>query len=95
MRSRDDDPGLPIKFGPCSNGEFIPAPLTPVEKEAMRRAREDARANAKRAGMSRGTFLRSVCGAATTLLALRGCNLEAGRLFGGDWAVPPEAALEE
>jgi hypothetical protein len=92
---REDDPGLPIKFGPCSNGEFVPAPLTPVEKEAIRRAREDARTNARRAGMSRATFLRSVCGAATTLLALRSCNLDAGRLVGGDWGVPPEAALEE
>jgi predicted TIM-barrel fold metal-dependent hydrolase len=92
---RDDDPGLPIKFGPCSNGEYVPAPLTALEREAIRRAREDARANARRAGMSRATFLRSLCGAATTLLALRGCTLDAGRLVGGDWGIPSEAALEE
>jgi hypothetical protein len=38
----DDDPGLPIKFGPCSNGEYLPAPLTAVEREAIRRANEGA-----------------------------------------------------
>src|SRR3712207_8662130 len=30
---KDDDPGLPIKFGPCSNGEYVPAPLTPRSEE--------------------------------------------------------------
>jgi uncharacterized protein len=89
-----DDPGLPIKFGPCSNGEYVPAPLTAVDREAIRRARLDCEANAKRAGMSRGTFLRSVCGAATTLLALQGCLKDAGKLGGGLWDVPPEASLE-
>jgi predicted TIM-barrel fold metal-dependent hydrolase len=89
-----DDPGLPIKFGPCSNGEYVPAPLTAIEREAMRRARADCEENARRAGMSRGTFLRSICGAATTLLALQGCLKDAGKLGGGRWDVPPEAALE-
>jgi hypothetical protein len=45
--------------------------------------------------MSRATFLRPVCGAATTLLVLQGCARDVGRLLGGDWGVPPEAALEE
>jgi predicted TIM-barrel fold metal-dependent hydrolase len=89
-----DDPGLPIKFGPCSNGEYVPAPLTALEREAIRRARLDCETNAKRAGLSRGTFLRSLCGAATTLLALQGCLKDAGKLGGGRWEVPPEAALE-
>jgi predicted TIM-barrel fold metal-dependent hydrolase len=90
-----DDPGLPIKFGPCSNGEFVPAPLSSIEREAIRRARTDSDANARRLGMSRAAFLRSLCGAATTLLALQGCTWDARRLLGGDWGVPPEAALEE
>jgi predicted TIM-barrel fold metal-dependent hydrolase len=89
-----DDPGLPIKFGPCSNGEYVPAPLTAVEREAIRRARLDCETNAKRAGLSRGTFLRSLCGAATTLLALQSCLKDAGTLRGGRWEVPLEAALE-
>ena len=25
----DDDPGLPIKFGPCSNAEYDPEPVLP------------------------------------------------------------------
>ncbi len=97
-----DDPGLPIKFGPCSNGEFVPAPLTPLEREAIRRARRDCDENARRLGISRATFLRSVCGAATTLLALQGCTLEAERQragttreVGGEWGVHPEAGLDE
>jgi predicted TIM-barrel fold metal-dependent hydrolase len=89
------DPGLPIKFGPCSNGEFVPPPLSPVERAAIRRARADCEDYAKRTGMSRASFLRSICGAATTLLALQGCARDADRLLGGFWDVPPEAALEE
>jgi predicted TIM-barrel fold metal-dependent hydrolase len=90
-----DDPGLPIKFGPCSNGEFVPPPLSPVEREAIKRAQRDCERNAKRLGMSRAAFLRSICGAATTLMALQGCAKDLNRLFGGGWDVPGEAALEE
>ena len=71
VRRADADPGLPIKFGPCSNGEFDPRPLTPVVAEAVRRAREECDANARKLGMSRRSFLLSLCGAATTLLALQ------------------------
>ena len=96
MPPESDDPGLPIKFGPCSNGEYVPAPLTAVEREAIRRARRDCEENAKRAGVTRATFLRSVCGAATTLLALQGCAGDAARrALGGAWDVPSEAALDE
>ena len=92
---RDDDPGLPIKFGPCSNGEFVPAPLTAVEREAMRRARADVRENARALGMSRPDFLRSICGAATTLLALQGCAQEAAvRALGAKWDVPSETSRD-
>jgi len=92
---RDDDPGLPIKFGPCSNGEYVPAPLSPVEREAMRRARADCERNARRLGLSRGAFLRSICGAATTLLALEETVRDAGKAaLGGGWSLPAESALE-
>jgi predicted TIM-barrel fold metal-dependent hydrolase len=91
----DDDPGLPIKFGPCSNGEYVPAPLTAFEREAIRRANEDAAANAHRLGTTRASFLRSLCGAATTLLALQGCaGGAARRALGGGWELPPEASLD-
>lgn len=90
-----DDPGLPIKFGPCSNGEFVPPPLSALEREAIRRARRACEDNAKRLGMSRATFLRSLCGAATTLLSLQGCARDLRELVGGRWELALEAALEE
>ena len=37
----DDDPGLPIKLGPCSNGEYVPKPPSRFAREV---AREFARA---------------------------------------------------
>jgi len=96
LRTSEGDPGLPIKFGPCSNGEFVPPPLTAVEREAIRRARRDCEENARRVGMTRATFLRSLCGAGTTLLALQGCAGEsARRVLGGGWDVPSAAGLDE
>ena len=102
MGWRDDDPGLPIKFGPCSNGEYDPQPLSPVMRETVRRATEDCERNANRLGMSRREFLLSVCGAATTLLVLDACTREAvrhvsgssGATPGGGYSIPPEATTE-
>ena len=90
----EEDPGLPIKFGPCSNGEFVPRPLSELEREAIRRAHRDVDRNARRLGMSRASFLRSVCGAATTLLALQGCAFDSGR-GGGLWDLPTESGVDE
>jgi uncharacterized protein len=95
----DEDPGLPITFGPCSNGEYDPQPLSPVVREAIRRARADCDHNARRLGVSRRSFLLSLCGAATTLLALNACSDEAGRGTkgrepGGHFAVPTTAATD-
>ncbi|HZP29683.1 MAG TPA: amidohydrolase family protein [Acidimicrobiia bacterium] len=99
MAPCDDDPGLPVKFGPCSNGEFDPQPLSPVVSETIRRARADCDRNARRTGMSRRTFLRSLCGVATTLLALNACSGEATRASkrrrpGGHFDVPSSAATD-
>ncbi|MGH2684026.1 MAG: amidohydrolase family protein [Actinomycetota bacterium] len=104
MAHDDDDPGLPIKLGPCSNGEYDPVPLTPALREFVRRARELCDATARRLGMSRRQFLRSACGAATSLLVLDACSRDeasdAGRSPGGSFDVPttattePEAAAE-
>ena len=99
---RDDDPGLPIKFGPCSNGEYDPQPLSPVMRETVRRAGQECERNATRLGMSRREFLLSVCGAATTLLVLDACTREAvrhvsgspGATPGGGYSIPPEATTE-
>jgi hypothetical protein len=95
---RDEDPGLPIKLNPCSNGEFVPEAPTPLVREAVRRARRDAEATARRIGMDRRRFLLSSLGAATTLAALSACAREqagvGGEAPGGSFAVPPEATSE-
>lgn len=93
------DPGLPVKFGPVSNGEFDPLPPSPVVEAAIRRARDDADRNARRVGWSRRRFLLSACGAATTLLALNACSSEASRATkrrdpGGRFDVPTTAAVD-
>ena len=100
MGWKDEDPGLPIKFGPCSNAEYDPEPLSPFLKEAIVRAREACDRNARRVGMTRREFLLSICGAATTLLVLDACTREAakttspGTTPGGGYAIPTEAATE-
>jgi hypothetical protein len=92
----EEDPGLPIKFGPCSNAEYDPAPLTPVMEETIRRAYAECERNARFTGMSRRQFMLSLCGAATTLLALNACTREAlKRTPGGTYSVTPEATLDE
>jgi predicted TIM-barrel fold metal-dependent hydrolase len=98
----EEDPGLPVELGPCSNAEFDPEPrLSPVLRETARRARADAEANARRLGMSRREFLLSVCGAATTFLALDACTREQHRAGpggpttpGGSYGISPSAALD-
>jgi hypothetical protein len=95
MNPQDDDPGLPIKFGPCSNGEYEPQPLSPVVRETIRRAREASERNARRLGMTRREFLLSLCGAATTLFVLDACTEEASRRApGGRYTITPEATVE-
>ncbi len=99
MRWDDDDPGLPIKFGPCANDEYEPAPLSPVVRETIRRARLESDDNARRSGMSRRRFLLSACGAATTLLALQACTddeaLQSGKpKSGGRFDIPKDATTD-
>jgi uncharacterized protein len=98
VRWDDDDPGLPIKFGPCANDEYVPIPLSPVVRESQRRARAECDDNARRTGVSRRQFLLSVCGAATALLALDACSKDearrTGRRPGGTFDLPREATTE-
>jgi uncharacterized protein len=90
-----EDPGLPIKFGPCSNGEFVPAPLTAVEREAIDRARVECDTNARAVSMSRREFLYTASAAATTLLVLQGCLGDSGGdTSGGGYSVPSEAGKD-
>jgi hypothetical protein len=88
-----DEPRLPIKLDTTSNGEFEPVALPRDAVLANRHARERARVNAQRLGLSRRSFLASACGAATTLLAMNEV-FAAERPRGGRYAIPPEAALE-
>jgi len=102
IRWRDEDPGLPIKFGPCSNAEYDPEPLSPFLTEVVRRAGEACDENARRTGVTRREFLLSACGAATTLLVLDACTRETVRQEsgspratpGGGYSIPPEATME-
>ena len=95
-RHDEDDPGLPIKLHPCSNGEYDPPPPTEVVREAVRRARAASEDNARRSGMSRRQFLRTACGAATTLAVLAACSKESngGRETGGTYSLPPDAGVD-
>jgi uncharacterized protein len=103
MHRDDDDPGLPVEFGPVSNAEYDPEPaLPPVLRETVRRAREACDINARRLGMSRREFLLSICGAATTLFVLDACTREAHRASptaptsepGGGYPISPSATVE-
>ena len=66
----DSDLELPIKIEPCSNGEFVPPPITAIQAETIRRTHEGADTQSRLLGMSRRKFLRSVSGAALMLLTL-------------------------
>lgn len=99
----DDDLRLPIDLRPVSNGEYDPRPLAAVAREAARRARYEALLTADRLAMPRRRFLRTLCAASITLLALDACTREAHRARrspqttsepGGGYEIPPEATTE-
>ncbi|MGH8915414.1 MAG: amidohydrolase family protein [Acidimicrobiia bacterium] len=67
---RDEDPGLPIAFGQCSNGEYEPERITPVRQEMEMLARAGADEAIRHTGLSRREFLRSACAVAVSLTAI-------------------------
>jgi predicted TIM-barrel fold metal-dependent hydrolase len=90
---------LPIELGPCSNGEYDPVPLARGARAPPRGGPHDCDTNARRTGVSRRRFLRSLCGAATTLLAINACSDEstrhaARRRPGGTFSLPPTSAVD-
>jgi len=91
---RLDGPGLPIKLGSCSNGEYAPLPVTPRVRAAARLARETCEDAARRLGMSRRDFLRSSMASAATLLALGACSGDGDEPSSGTFDVPPESTTE-
>jgi predicted TIM-barrel fold metal-dependent hydrolase len=94
----DDDPGLPLKLWPCSNGEYLPPALDDLRAEAMRRARAEADRHARRHGWSRRRFLLSSAGMTAGLAALQACSEERSRSQGtrpgGTFDVPARAATD-
>lgn len=72
IRWRDEDPGLPIHFGQCSNGEYDPEPVSPARREAELIARGEIDHAVARSGMGRREFLRSACAMAICLTAIDG-----------------------
>jgi len=95
MKHRIDPEGtrLPVKLDSTSNGEFMPIPLSEVNRAANGLARERASANARRRGVGRRDFLLSACGVASTLLAFNAANAAAGKR-GGWFDLDAEAALD-
>src|SRR5262249_52979065 len=88
-----DGKRLPIKLDSTSNGEFVPVPLSGVNRAANRLAHEVASDFSKKLGFTRRKFLISSCGAASTLLAFNTANAAAGKT-GGFFDLSPEAALD-
>ncbi|MGH8585002.1 MAG: amidohydrolase family protein [Gammaproteobacteria bacterium] len=95
MTERFDPHGrrLPIKLDTTSNGEFLPRPLPHSVQLAKELAHERAAETARRLGMSRRAFLKSLSGAALTLMAMNETNARAG-LRGGYFNVGREAPYE-
>lgn len=93
-----DDPGLPIKWHPVSNGEFVPPPATRLVREATRQSLAAIDANARRLGVNRRQFLLSACGSATMLAVLSACSKDeaatTGERPGGSYDIPKEATTE-
>lgn len=93
-----EDPQLPVKLGPVSNGEFVPLPHTTTVDEAIRRTYELADENARRLGISRRRFLTGASGAAATFFMLAACSKEEansrGEQPGGTYDVSEEATID-
>jgi len=70
VRWRDEDLGLTIVFGQCSNGEYDPEPVTSVRLEMERVARAEIESAVAKTGMSRRESLRSACASAIYLTAI-------------------------
>src|SRR5438132_12184317 len=73
---------LPIKLDSTSNGEFVPVPLSSVNRNANRLAHEYASAFSRKLSLGRRRFLTSACGAASTLPAFNAANAAAGKTGG-------------
>src|SRR5688572_24956237 len=84
---------LPIKLDSTSNGEFAPVPLPAAARHARALAHEAIDDAARRVGLDRRAYLRSVLGAAATLGAFNQAFAAAG-LRGGNYGLAKEAPFE-
>ena len=84
MNYRFDPEGrrLPIKLDSTSNAEYEPIPLEPYNLHANDLAQLASSGNAKRLAMQRRDFLVTAAGAATSLLAIKRANAQAGKRAG-------------
>ena len=84
---------LPVRIDSTSNGEFAPVPLAERNIAANDLAQIDASENARQLGVGRRAFMMSMCGAASTLLAVNEVNAMANKK-GARFDVPPDAGLD-
>lgn len=92
---RDRDPGLPIAFGQCSNGEYEPERVTPARIEMARSALREVEFSLPRVGLSRREFLRSASALAICLGAIDSTTARAMALPPGRWyPFDPDARLD-
>ncbi|MEZ5464533.1 MAG: amidohydrolase family protein [Lysobacteraceae bacterium] len=93
MRQDPDGLRLPVKLDSTSNGEFAPVPLSPEHHHANRLALESATQRSRQLGLRRRDFLASMCGAASSLLAMNTAYAAVGRT-GGFYMVSDETAMD-
>lgn len=95
IRWSDEDPGLPIEFGQCSNGEYEPEPITPDRIEMERLARSEIESAIRRTGMDRRQFLRSAAALAICLGAIESMAASPLGSSGSRWyPFDPSAGLD-
>lgn len=106
MAKSEQDPGLPIKVNPASNGEFYPPPPNEIAVEAARRTLQFADRAARKRGISRREFLLSSAGSAAMLSIIAACSNERSQANpstsatgttegpGGTYSVPEEATID-
>jgi hypothetical protein len=82
---------LPIKIDTASNGEFEPRSLTRLQRVANAHAQERVGMAAKKTGLDRRAFLKTLMGSAATLLAFNQVYARAG-VRGGRFDIPADAA---
>jgi hypothetical protein len=82
---RSEDPGLPINFGQCSNGEYDPEPVTPLRLEMAAQANAGVDEAVERTGMTRQQFLRSASAVAVCLMAIDNTVASASGLTAGSF----------